>query len=105
MSARQFFRWCLSSLWGHLVYFGILWGVGFSILGLWLNWTQGTLTLEWAFYVVGYSFLGGPIVGALVWYLITRPRFGRLLRAKNASRLRGIRRCGRLTIGWSGRDP
>jgi hypothetical protein len=78
MSTLGFIRWCARSLKGHLVLFGFTFGVVMSAVFLWLNWTQGTLTVSWALLVVGYSFVGGVIGGALVWYRITRPRMLRL---------------------------
>jgi hypothetical protein len=75
--ANRFFKWAANSLKGHLVLFGLTFGTGESLLGLYENYTQGTLTFSWGVWVVFVSVALGAIGGALVWYTITSPRIKR----------------------------
>jgi hypothetical protein len=73
MTFRQFWVWTCSSLWGHLVFWALIFTFPMCCLGLWLNYTEGTLTLQWAPYIVLYAVLGGFVLGVIIWFTITSP--------------------------------
>jgi hypothetical protein len=74
--------WAARSLKGNLMIGLILFGLTMTLLGIHLNFTEGTLTGSWALYCVFYGELAGAVSGLLLWYTFTRP-----LLQKNAGKL------------------
>jgi hypothetical protein len=68
-----FLKWAASSARGTVTLFLVLFGVPMMLLGLHLNFVEGTLTLDWAFHVVFYTLFIGAVGGLLMWYTLVRP--------------------------------
>jgi hypothetical protein len=81
MAIRKFFKWCVSSLPGHIVLFALTFSVPMLIAGLTLNYMDGTLTWDWAPYIALYCALGGFAVAVVIWFVLTSP----LLRRRGGS--------------------
>jgi hypothetical protein len=78
----RFGYWAARSLKGNLVIGLALFGLPMTLLGIHLNFTEGTLTGDWALHCVFYGELVGAVVGLLMWYTVTRS-----LLQKNAGKL------------------
>jgi Ni/Fe-hydrogenase subunit HybB-like protein len=72
--ANRFFKWAVHSLKGHLVLFGLTFGVCESVVALYANYARGTLYFSWGVWVVFISVAVGVACGVLIWYTITWPR-------------------------------
>lgn len=68
------------SLLGHVVLFQATVGGSVFILGLGLNYFQGTLTLPFALWIAFVSSLTGLLAAIFVWYAITEPMLRRIRR-------------------------
>ena len=79
---RAFVQWGVASMLGHLCLFGVPCFLAFFSLGLYLNFTEQTLTLAWLPYIALYSALGGLAVPVIVWYSTTKPHIKRVNREK-----------------------
>lgn len=66
-------KWAGSSLIGHIVLYGIVGSIVMSSVLIGLNYSEGTLTFNWALFIVFISTLGGITIGALGWWFITEP--------------------------------
>ena len=53
--------------------FLLIFGVPMVLLGLHLNFVEGTLTSDWAVHTVLYGMLSGAAMGAFAWYVLVRP--------------------------------
>ncbi len=73
MNLRRFVQWTCSSLVGHLVLFGLTFTVPICLLGMLLNYSEGTLTWDWAPFIALYSALGGVASAVIIWFTITSP--------------------------------
>jgi hypothetical protein len=82
VTIRSFFKWGFSSLRRQLILVSVVWSVPFFILGLVLNYSEGTLTWEWAPYLALYSLLSGLAMAVLLWFTVTLP----LTRRRNGDR-------------------
>jgi hypothetical protein len=69
-----------SSAPGTVSLFLLIFGIPMVLLGLHLNFIEGTLTADWAAHVVVYGLVGGAVMGFIMWYILVRP-----LRAKATS--------------------
>jgi hypothetical protein len=81
MTIRKLFKWCVSSLPGHIVLFTLTFSVPMLIAGMTLNYMDGTLTWDWAPYIALYSALGGFAAAVVIWFVLTAP----LLRRRGRS--------------------
>jgi hypothetical protein len=75
-----FLKWATSSARGTVALFLLIFGIPMTLLGLHLNFVEGTLTLDWALHVTVYALLIGAGTGLLTWYTLIRR-----LRAKATS--------------------
>jgi hypothetical protein len=75
-----FLKWASSSALGASTLFLLIFGVPMTLLGLHLNYVEGTLTADWALHVTAYALLIGAAGGLLMWYTLIRG-----LRAKATS--------------------
>jgi hypothetical protein len=82
MQFRTLVKWGVSSMLGHFALFGAPSFVAFLALGLYLNYTEQTLTLEWLPYIVFYAALAGLGMPLIVWYSMTKPLLKRINRGK-----------------------
>jgi hypothetical protein len=73
MTVRRFFRWGFSSLSHQLILFFIVFSVPMFILFVLLNYSEGTLTWDWAVSIALYSLLGGIASGTVMWFTVTLP--------------------------------
>ena len=64
-------KWLASSLLGHLVLGATMFGIPFTLLGLQLNFIEGTLTRSWALQGVLIGETAGLVSGAVFWFVIT----------------------------------
>jgi hypothetical protein len=76
--------WAASSLKGNLMAGLTLFGLTMTLLGIHLNFTEGTLTGNWALHCALYGELSGAFFGLLMWYTVIRPLVQR--RAKKGPR-------------------
>lgn len=60
-----FLRWAIGSVWRFGVLGMLLWGIPMTLLGLQMNFVEGTLTPDWAIHVVVYSELIAAIGSAI----------------------------------------
>jgi len=73
MLRNRFFKWCSSSLKGHLVLIQIICGTPLSLWAILTMRSEGTLTIAWGFSI---SLLRSVIFGigaALFWYTFSKP--------------------------------
>ena len=67
-----FLRWAIGSARGTILLFSIVFGIPMTLLGLHLNFVEGTLTLGWAIHVVLYTLLISAASGLFAWYTMIR---------------------------------
>ncbi len=70
MSLRRLIIYASSSLRAHVIVVGTCIAVPIAILGLWLNYDEGTLTLLWGLWVIFGCAVVGAAVAVLGWYTI-----------------------------------
>jgi hypothetical protein len=68
-----FLKWASSSLLGHVVLFEAAFSVPLCLVLLDSNYTDGTLTVGWALWIVSISGLAGVVVAVLGWHTVTLP--------------------------------
>ena len=68
------------SVWGCVTLCLILFGTPMTLLGLHLNYIEGTLTPDWALHVVLYAEAIGALVGLPMWYAVVQPAQARRAR-------------------------
>jgi uncharacterized membrane protein len=66
-------KWAASSLKGHLTLWPIMFGIPLTLLGLHLNFIEGTLTFDWAAHVIGYCAIISLVAAIPFWYVFTQP--------------------------------
>jgi hypothetical protein len=81
MAMREFFKWGASSLVGNIVLSALFFSLPLTVIGLILNYVEGSLTWEWGGYVVFYCVLGGVAGGVILWFAITSPLITRKKRS------------------------
>jgi membrane associated rhomboid family serine protease len=69
----SFLKVAISSPARTVTLFLLIFGIPMLLLGLHLNFVEGTLTLDWAFHVAVYTLLIGAATGLLMWYFLVRP--------------------------------
>lgn len=70
-------RWASKSLVGHLVFLGGAFAIGETLLFLYLDYSDGTLTVAEGIWIVFVSCVGGALVAVALWYTTTLPRLKR----------------------------
>jgi peptidoglycan/LPS O-acetylase OafA/YrhL len=61
------------SLAGHVALGEMAVGLPLTLLFLYQNYTQGTLTFQWALWVIFLGFVAGLIWAVIFWYTVSRP--------------------------------
>jgi hypothetical protein len=77
MGLRKLLTWGSKSIVGHIVFIGPIGFLGFLALGVYGNYSDGTLTWDWIPYIVMYSLLGGMLCAIIAWcgtYCLIRQR-------------------------------
>ena len=69
----SFLKLAISSAAGTVTLLLLIFGIPMLLLGLQLNFVEGTLTLDWAFHVAVYTLLIGVATGLVTWYILVRP--------------------------------
>jgi hypothetical protein len=70
--SSPFLKWAVSSARGTIVLSLFVFGIPMMLLGLHLNFVEGTLTLDWAMHIVLYTLLISAGFGLLAWYAMIR---------------------------------
>jgi hypothetical protein len=68
-----FFKWASFSLLGHVALSEVIAALPFFLVMLFLNYSEGTLSLEWALWIFGVSVVMGVVGAVLIWYTISLP--------------------------------
>jgi hypothetical protein len=71
---QKFIRWCVASLQGHFVLFGLLVSVPTFVAFFLKNYLSGTLGPDLALKLVIGTVLEDVAIAVPIWYVITRPR-------------------------------
>ena len=77
LTRSGFKRWAVSSLKGHLALWPLAFGIPMILLGLHLNFIEGTLTTDWAAHVVLYGAIASTVLALPIWYFVTKPLMAR----------------------------
>jgi hypothetical protein len=67
-------RQTVASLGGHIAIFEVVWALPFALFFLHQKHAEGSLTFEWALWMVLLTATGGLAVGVFMWYFVTLPR-------------------------------
>jgi hypothetical protein len=70
---KRLFKWGRASLVGTIVVFELFFSIPMSILGLLLNYTEGTLTFAWAIWVLYVGAVAGAVLAVVIRYTILLP--------------------------------
>jgi hypothetical protein len=70
---NRFFKWCTSSLLGHLVLMQVCFSLPLLAFFLPTIYLQGDLTVAWALYMVFASMVLGAVCAVIFWYAVTSP--------------------------------
>jgi len=70
---NRFFRWCSSSLKGHLTLFQVLCATPLSLWAILTMRSEGTLTVAWGLRIVLLCSVLCAIGAALFWYSFSKP--------------------------------
>jgi hypothetical protein len=74
---KKFLRWVNSTLLGHIAYYGSIFTVAFSVSSIYQNFTQHTLTLSRALFIVVGCAVVGVACAIIIWFAISLPRMKR----------------------------
>ena len=85
-SWNAFVVWARQSALGHVALSEVIGFVPLSLVFLGLDYSDGTLTLDWALYTIFMSFVCMSVGGLLCWFTLTKPMIKRA--ADRASRNR-----------------
>jgi hypothetical protein len=67
-----FLKWAIRSARGTIFLFLVVFGIPMTLLGLHLNYVEGTLTWDWAIHVVLYTLSISAAFGVFAWYTMIR---------------------------------
>jgi hypothetical protein len=70
---NRFFKWCSSSLIGHLILFQLICAAPLSVMFILNISSEHTLTFGRAFYIAGLCSVLFAIVAVLFWYTLSKP--------------------------------
>jgi hypothetical protein len=74
MSKEGFRHWVRTTLQGHIVGVWICFSCPLAAAFLFLNYQDGTLTLEWALYIVFAVTVIGAVLGTVLFFVFQRRR-------------------------------
>ena len=77
MRRSKFIAWASTSLSGHVALFEIVFGLPMAVLMIFLNYTDGTLTIGWAMWIVGSCAAISIVLAIAIWTTLTLPRIRR----------------------------
>jgi hypothetical protein len=77
LTRSGFKGWAVSSLKGHFALWPLVFGIPMILLGLHLNFIEGTLTTDWAAHVVLYGAIASTVLAVPIWYFVTKPLMAR----------------------------
>jgi hypothetical protein len=69
----KFFKWCSSSLQGHLVLVQLMSATPLSAMFILIMYSEGTLTLGWGVFITALCSVLFGIGAALFWYIFSKP--------------------------------
>ena len=72
MTLTALLRKARSTFFGHVVLLELFWGMPMAALFMWMNYTDGALTMRWALWCILVSAVGALIVASLFWLTIRR---------------------------------
>ncbi len=73
MLRNKFFKWCSSSLIGHLILFQLICAAPLSVMFILMMSSEHTLTVGRAFFITAVSSVLFAIGAALFWYTLSKP--------------------------------
>ena len=82
MKKISFLKWASTSLPGNIVLLEIFTGVPLFFAFLYLNYSEGTLTVMWAVLIAIVSGLAAAVIGVLGWFTVAQP----LIRRRESKR-------------------
>jgi hypothetical protein len=82
LTRSGFKKWAVSSLKGQLTFWPPVFGIPMILLGLHLNFIEGTLSTDWAAHVVLYGAIISTVLAVPIWYFVTRPLMARRKKKK-----------------------
>lgn len=68
----SFLKWATGTATGVVTLFLLLFGIPMMLLGLQLNFIEGTLTPDGVLHIGIYAALGGSIMGLLAWHIVVK---------------------------------
>jgi hypothetical protein len=68
---NSFFKWCSSSLIGHLVLFEIAFGLPLLLVFSWQSYQEGTPTVGWAFWLVFVWAVCAAVGAVAFWFTLS----------------------------------
>jgi hypothetical protein len=74
---KKLFKWARTSLIGTIVVFELFLSIPMTILGLFLNYSEGTLTFAWAIWVLYVCAVGGAVLAVVIRYAVVLPHVKR----------------------------
>jgi len=74
---KNLFKWARTSLVGTIVVFELFVSIPLSILGLLLNFSEGTLSFAWAIWVLYVCAVGGAALAVVIRYAVVLPHLKR----------------------------
>jgi hypothetical protein len=69
MSKEGFRHWVRTTLQGHIVGVWIYFSCPLTVIFLFLNYQDGTLTALWALYIVFAAFVIGAVLGTVLFFI------------------------------------
>jgi hypothetical protein len=76
--------WSASPFKGHVTFWSFAFGIPMTLLGLHLNFIEGTLSADWAAHIIFYTALISILLTVPIWYLFTKPMMSRRRKKYNA---------------------
>jgi hypothetical protein len=73
LARSGYWKWAMASLKGHLTLWPLMFGIPEILLGLHLNFIEGTLTANWAAHVVIYGAIISTVTAVPFWFFFTKP--------------------------------
>lgn len=84
MHTQSFFKWASSSLAGNVTLCEVLFAIPLTALFIVLNYSQGTLTVQWALHIAIDTAAIGAVLGAVTWFTVTLPLLKRKAKVRPA---------------------
>jgi hypothetical protein len=77
MPRRTFLKWAATTLLGHVVVVEVLFSLPLSLMYLYMNYTDGTLTTGRAIWLILVGAVIGPVAAMFFWYTTSLPMIKR----------------------------